>query len=223
MPISEIVSPKVYDIDDACVLYPAHSGERAECSAPILSVYAQDSIRDYIFTQKSCNVRKGKDIASVNELDGFLNEFADSMPVVQEVHMEEEELFMEKEVTNADSSEDDDDSSDADYDTGKDVVGEEENKDVVPHQKIKYLKRKREFEGDSEPEDFTTFYTKGCTNTCSKGCTITCNISYSKGYKQNYDLHWKFLWECKVFIFSSKAYLSIKWGWFFNSSKQKNQ
>ena len=75
------------------------------------------------------------------------------MPVVQEVQMEEEEMFVEKEVRNADSSEDDDESSESDYGMGKDVAGEEVDDDANLHQKIKELKRKREFEGDSEPED----------------------------------------------------------------------
>ncbi|KAE8820054.1 hypothetical protein D1007_02022 [Hordeum vulgare] len=112
MSILDIVSLKIYDIDDACVLYPPQSGERAECFAPILCVYAQDSIGYYLFTQESCNVRKGKDIAGVNE-------FVDDMRVVQEVHMKKEELFVEKEVTNAHNSEDDDESSNVDYDTGR--------------------------------------------------------------------------------------------------------
>ena len=78
-------------------------------------------------------MRKGKNIAGVNELDAFLNEFADDMPVVQEVQMEKEEMFVEKEVTNADSSEDDDESSESDYGMGKEVAGEEVDDDADLH------------------------------------------------------------------------------------------
>ena len=139
IPISEIGSPKVYNIDDAGVLYQSQTSvHEADMCAPVVSAHTEDSYGQYLFTQESCNVKKGKDIAGVKELDDFLKEFADDSPVVQgEERMEEDEL-METEDIDVDSSEEEE---------------EEQSDDADLHQKLKDLKRKRVYEGDSEPED----------------------------------------------------------------------
>ena len=114
IPIAQVGSPKVYDIDESGVLYPSQTRD--------------DSAGDYLFTQESSNLRKGKIVAEINAMDEFLNEFADEMQIIQVEKNKGEEELQECENMN-------------------------EEDDVDVEQKIKDLKRKRVFEGDSEPED----------------------------------------------------------------------
>ncbi|VAH09597.1 unnamed protein product [Triticum turgidum subsp. durum] len=140
IPISQIGSPKIYNVDEEGVLYASQANKKAEqaaCFAPIVSVHTEDSCGEYLITQESCNVRKG---ATIADLDDFLNEFADILEVqehnMEEDNMEDEENMEEEDLMDSDSCED-----------------EQEDEDADIHVKIKDLKRKRVFEGDSEPED----------------------------------------------------------------------